>query len=56
MFLVYNKRIFSLYYVLADTEVRVYLNIVKIGKLTENERVAIKFLPEAAYSFAEIAR
>ena len=56
MFLVYNKRIFPLYYALADTEVRVYFNMVKVRELTENERVAIKVLRGAGHSFVEIAR
>ena len=56
MFLVYNKRIFPLYYALADTEVRVYFDMVKVRELTENELVAIKVLREAGHSFAEIAR
>ena len=33
-----------LYYTLADTEMRVYFNMVKVRELTENERVAIKDL------------
>ena len=56
MFLVYYERIFPHYYALADTEVRVYFNMVKVRELSENEQVAIKVLCEAGHSFAKIAR